>query len=112
MSKPPTTWKKVEQAIADFWGGKRRGADYKNRYGAGGKNDVIDVPGWSIEIKHSKRPTFGLMVGAVEQAETNRDKPGDIPVAVIHKTGAEYKDSLVIMRLDEFSRYFIPKPPA
>lgn len=109
MPKPPSTWKKVEQKIADFWGGRRRGADYKNRDGAGGKNDVTGVPGWSIEIKHLTRPSYGAMADAARQAEANRDEPNDIPVAVIHKNGDAYKDSLVVMRLEVFADFFINK---
>ena len=103
---PPKTWKAVENRIAAYWGARRRGADYKNRGGPGGKNDVI-VVGWSIEVKHSARPTWGLMAGAVAQAEGSREKPDDIPVAVIHKAGTEYGDSLVVMRLSEFAQHFI-----
>lgn len=105
--KPPTTWKSVEGKIAAYWGGKRRGADFKKRNGPGGKNDVIDVPGWSIEIKHSKRPTFGLMTEAVDQAIAAKENPDDIPVAVVHKLGDSYEDSLVVMRLSEFEKFFI-----
>jgi len=105
MTKPPKTWKHVEAEIARFWpGAKRRGADYGDKNG--GKNDIL-TSGWSIEVKHSRRPTWGLMTGAVAQAENNRDQPGDIPVAVIHPEGARYEDSLVVMSLREFSRYFI-----
>jgi hypothetical protein len=107
MGKPPTSWKKVEQHVANYWGGKRRGADFKKRTGLGGKNDVVDVPGWSIEVKHSKRPTWSLMVEAVAQAEGAREQPNDIPVAVIHKLGDEYGNSLVIMRLETFAQFFI-----
>lgn len=103
---PTKTWKSVEAKIAAFWGGSRRGADYKKKEG-GGKNDVVGAPGWSIEIKHSKRPTFGLMVCAVAQAEANRDSEDEIPIAVIHKEGVQYKDSLVIMRLETFQEFFI-----
>jgi hypothetical protein len=103
---PPTkTWKAVERAIAKFFpGSKRRGSDFRGDNA--GKSDLI-FPGWSVEIKHSKRPTFGLMLGAVEQAITNKEKENDIPVAVIHKEGTEYKDSLVVMKLSDFSDFFI-----
>jgi hypothetical protein len=110
MPKPPSTWKAVESAIAKYWpGGKRRGADYRARDRAGGKNDVI-TEGWSVEIKHSKRPTWGLIVGAVRQARTNRENVDDIPVAVIHKAGTQYGDSLVVMLLSDFKDYFINNP--
>jgi hypothetical protein len=104
MAVPTKTWKKVELAIAALIGGKRRGADFRGENH--GKSDII-CPGWSVEVKHSKRPTFGLMVDAVAQSETNREKPGDIPIAVVHKEGTEYKNSLVVMRLDQFIDFFL-----
>jgi len=107
MTPPTKTWKSVECAIAKFFPrGKRRGADFKNREGAGGKNDVI-TEGWSVEIKHSKRPTWGLMVAAYSQAKANMDNPTDIPVAVIHKEGTEYRRSFVVMTLEDFANHFI-----
>lgn len=107
VAKPPTTWKSVEAKIAAYWGGKRRGADFKKRTGPGGKNDVVDVPGWSIEVKHNKRPTWGLMVSAVSQAIGAKEQSDDIPVAVVHKLGDDYGNSLVIMRLSDFADHFI-----
>jgi hypothetical protein len=105
---PSKTWKNVEAEIARYWpGAKRRGADFRNRYGSGGLNDVVGADGWSIEVKHSSRPTFGLMAGAVDQAEAARENVEDIPVAVVHKKGMRYGDSLVVMRLSTFAEHFI-----
>lgn len=101
------TWKAVERAIAKFFpNGQRRGADFRSE--DTGKTDIIS-DGWAIEVKHSKRPTYGLMVEAFEQAERNRTKPEDIPIAVVHKAGDRYEESLVIMRLDFFAQFFINK---
>jgi hypothetical protein len=105
--RPTTTWKHAEAKILAFWpNGKRRGA-----YVSDGRQGMPDngdsLTGWSIESKHSRRPTYGLMAEAVSQAEANRIKPDDIPVAVIHKEGERYEDSLVVMRLSEFQKYFI-----
>lgn len=109
MSRPTESWKAVERAIARFWpGARRRGADFRGE-GHAGKTDLI-IDGWAIEIKTSKRPTFSLMAGAVTQAEANKTKPDDIPLAVIHKAGTRYKDSLVVMRLETFQDFFINKP--
>lgn len=99
------SWKAAERRIAQFFpNGRRRGADFRGEQG--GKTDII-APGWSIEVKQSKRPTFGLMCEAVAQAERNRVNPADIPVAVVHRQGDRYSDSLVIMRLEEFVAHFI-----
>jgi len=105
--RPSNTWKKAEAKILSFWpGGKRRGA-YVSDGTQGLPDNSDELEGWSIEVKHSKRPTFSLMAGAVKQAEANRVHENDIPVAVIHREGMEYKDSLVVMRLEEFQSYFI-----
>lgn len=109
--RPSNRWKGVESAVSKYWPrAKRRGADYKNREGAGGKNDVVGADGWSIEIKHSKSPYYKNIVEAVNQAEKNRDNPTDIPIAVIHKHGERIADSLVVMRLETFSEFFIEQP--
>ena len=98
-------WKRCEREIAKFFpGAKRRGANFGDK--DGGKSDLI-MPGWSVEIKNSSRPTFSLMVSAVAQAERSREHPDDIPVAVIHKVGTPYKDSLVILRMEPFQDFVI-----
>lgn len=107
--RPATTWKKVEQAILRFWGVGRRGAYVRGD--RGGKPDSPDeLKGWSIEIKHRKRPHWADIIDAVAQAETNALDPNDIPVAVIHGERMQYKDSLVVMRLEKFSEFFINMP--
>lgn len=101
-----STWKAAERAIAKFWpGARRRGSDFRGEDGVG-KSDIV-CPGWSIEVKHGKTITYGLLVHAVEQAETNKPFENDIPLAVVHKEGQAYKDSLVIMRLETFAEFFI-----
>lgn len=108
MTAPTKTWKNAERKVLQYWGAKRRGAHTGQGFaGSGLPDNNDDLKGWSIEIKHSKRPTFGLMQAAVVQARTNRIKPNDIPVAVVHKEGMEYGDSLVVMSLSDFRDYFI-----
>jgi hypothetical protein len=99
MGKPPTTWKKVELEIARYLGGQRRGADFSERDGSGlGKDDVVDVPGWSIEIKHSKTASYGLACSALDQVDqvygvvTNETRP----VAIIHKGGLRIIEQSVV----------------
>jgi hypothetical protein len=110
MARPTSTWKSAERAIARWWpGAKRRGSDFRGEDTAG-KTDIV-CPGWAIEVKHFTSPIFSKIVAAVLQAETNKPKPDDIPVAVIHKAGTEYKDSLVVMHLEEFAKFFINNSP-
>lgn len=101
---PTKTWKHAELNIARWLKGKRRGADYRGENA--GKSDIIK-PGWSIEVKHLTKPTWSAIVNALLQTDRNRPEPGDIPIAVIHKAGDDYSKSIVVMFLDEFSKYFI-----
>jgi hypothetical protein len=104
MPKPPNSWKYAERRIAKIFGGERRGAYVSD--GKSGKNDIIK-DGWSIEVKLLSRPTFQQMFDACLQAESNAESEMDIPVAVVKKKGMQYKDSLVIMRLEKFEEFFI-----
>lgn len=104
MMSPTKTWKKAELVIANYFGGQRRGADF--RRGDTGKNDVI-LPGWSIEIKHNKKPSLSLCKNAVNQATKSKENYLDIPVAVIHRAGDPYADSVVVMDFSEFSSLFM-----
>ena len=101
---PTKTWKKAELEIARWLKGKRRGADFRGENA--GKSDIVKE-GWSIEVKHSTRPHWKLITGALDQSETNKPKPEDIPIAVIHKAGEPYARSIVVMYLDTFSELFI-----
>jgi len=103
------TWKAVERAIAKFFpGAKRRGADFGGT--DGGKSDII-FPGWSIEVKHrTKVPNLTLIAAAIQQAEDAREQPTDIPIAIIHLAGTEYKNSVVCMRLETFADFFVNNP--
>jgi len=102
------TWKKVEREIAKYFpDGQRRGADFKQRFRAGGKSDVITSAPLSVEIKHSKSPSFGLIVNAIEQARIAREDKGELPISVIHKKGWRYGQSIVSMTLDDFCKFFL-----
>ena len=104
MSKPPTSWKAFELRIAKTMGGKRRGAYVSD--GITGKSDIIK-DGWSIECKLLKRPTYQQIFDACLQAERNAESIMDIPIAIVKKSGARDKDSLVVMRLETFKEHFI-----
>lgn len=93
------TWKAVERAIAKLLGGKRRGADFRGV--DAGKTDII-LPGYALEVKHSKRPTWTLVRQVLEQAERNRSSPEDISAGIIHPAGWDYVNSFVIIRLETF----------
>lgn len=97
-------WKAFERTVCKLFGGRRRGADYGGY--PKGKNDCI-AEGWSIECKLLKKPTYGLIFAACEQAEVARESPQDIPVAVVKKKGARVMDSLVCFRMETFLEFFV-----
>jgi len=98
-------WKNIETFFAKKFGGKRRGADFGGGPAGNGqgKNDVI-CDHWSVEIKHNARPTWSLMEQAVSQAETAA-RPGEEPVAIIHRKGGRYEDALVVQRFSTFEKW-------
>lgn len=108
MGKPTTTWKSAERKIAEILGGQRRGADFRNLRG-GGKSDII-LPGFSVEVKHGKRMGWSLLTGALAQAETNREFPDDVPVAILHPERTPYENSYVILRLSDFTKMLQESP--
>ncbi len=103
---PDAAWKAFERRVAKVFGGERRGPDYRST-GTAGKSDVI-APGWSIECKLYEHPTFQVMLDAAKQAEINRPRPNDIPIAIVKRKvrGSPDKDALVVMRYRIFCDYF------
>jgi len=99
-------WKAFERRICPLFGGQRRGADYADQLG--GKNDCIKTPGFSIELKLLKRPTYQQIFDACIQAENNSESVIDIPIAIVKKNrqGLKDKDALVVMRLGTFLDFF------
>jgi hypothetical protein len=105
---PDTTWKAAEREVAKYFpDGERRGADFRLKNSNTGKTDVIS-PGWAIEVKHSRRPTYGLVLQALDQATKAQGHPDDIVVAVVHRHGTRYSDSVVYMYTDRFVEHFGP----
>ena len=101
---PTKTWKTVERKVAGFFpGAQRRGADFRQKFRSGGKNDLI-VNRFSVEIKHRKTVSWSMILAAIEQAVEAKENQDDIPVAVIHQEGQEYKDSVVFLRLEDFGK--------
>lgn len=106
MAKAPGSWKAFERWAASMLGGTRRGA-YTGSAQVGGRTDVIHEV-WGVECKHLKRPTFGVMLGAAKQA-AEAAEPGQYPLAVVHRKGDAWGDSLVIVTMDEFAKWFPPE---
>jgi hypothetical protein len=102
--KSRSGWKAFERRICRLFGGERRGPD--NSDGSQGKNDCVDTPGWSIEAKVWKNPTFRAMLEDAIKAENRRKNSNDIPIAIMKKKYDKDENALVVMRLNTFRDYF------
>ena len=107
MPKPPATWKHWERKIADVFGMKRRGPNFRGD--DGGLSDATNWDGtesrwWALEVKHSKRPAFQLMLNACRQAEAAALE-GQEPIVVVHRERDSLEDCLVVMRLETFKEW-------
>lgn len=90
---PDATWKAFERWVAGVLGGVRVGNSGR---------DTVDVAHrWlAPECKVRKRLPQWLLA-AMQQAEANA--PEDtLPIVVLHQKGDRRRDSLVIMRLQDF----------
>jgi len=96
-------WKAFERRIAKKTGGQRRGADYGDR--EGGKNDIIH-DAFSIECKLLARPSYQQMLDACRQSEAAATS-AQMPVAIVKRKRDRDDDTLVIMRLEEWERWFV-----
>ncbi len=94
------SWKAFERRIAAMVGGKRRGADYRNREAGGGKDDIVH-PEISCECKLLSSVSWCDLLNAAKQAERNA-APGKLPVAIVKRKGSLDRDALVVMRLERF----------
>jgi hypothetical protein len=101
------SWKAYERRISRWFpGATRRGAHTGD--GESGRNDII-CKGWSIECKLHAYLNYQKILDAVRQAEANKENYNDIPIAIVKRKGSQDqdKDSLVVMRLETFSEFFI-----
>ena len=89
MSKEKQKGYRNEKAVAEYFGGERRGT-----LGA----EDVNHPTMSIETKHyghNLLPKFILKV--YEQAERN-SPAGKIPVAILHQVNDSHKDDFCIIK--------------
>ena len=101
-----STWKTEEREVASAFGGKRRGPVQGNGRLRSGHNDVIGVPGLSIEVG-MRTGGMGLSLmrqkldEAVNAAEFSSEGM-DVPIAVARLTGWPKDDRIVCLRLADF----------
>jgi hypothetical protein len=88
-------WKKAERRIAELVGGKREPVSGRQR----GATPDIRHPTLSVEVK-SRKKLPNWLEDALQQAEA-ASRDGQLPVAILHETGRNYRDALVVMRLGD-----------
>ena len=97
MSKQTTTWKHAERKTAELLGGQR--------VGAAGRAAPDVVTGWAaVEVKHRK--TLPQWVKKAVAQAVNAAGPHRLPLAVLHEKGRRYDESLVVMRMKDFTAWF------
>jgi hypothetical protein len=88
-------WARAEERAAEALGGRRV---TRERFESA--PDLVDVPGWTPEVKYRKRLPR-LVVDALRQAE-GYSILGARPVAVLFEKGSRV--GLAVVRLDDFAR--------
>lgn len=94
------TWKQAEREIANRLGGERVPVTGRQR----GSAPDIEHEWLSLEVKHRKKLP-GWMLDAIAQAETSK-RDEQLPMVVLHQNGQRYDDSVVMLRLKDFTRWF------
>ena len=95
-----STWKAVERSIARLIGGERVPVTGRQR----GSAPDIEHDFLSVEVKHRKSLPSWLHE-AMNQAQAS--KRGDqLPVVILHGKNMEYRNSMVLVRLDDFVDWY------
>lgn len=89
------TWKSAERKIAALLGGERVPVTGRQR----GSAPDIQHDVFSIEVKHRAQLPDWLF-DAMRQAEASQ-RGDQIPLAVFHLKGMAYRESLVVLRLED-----------
>ncbi len=87
MPRPPRTWKAAERAVARLLNGRRCHFEGQD----------VDAAGFSVEVKHGRQIPKTLLGWWKQTRENTRDRKR--PLLVLHPLGAEYEDSLAVLRL-------------
>lgn len=94
-------WKSVERAVAKYIGGERVPITGRQR------GDEPDIKHWwlSVEVKtRAKVPEW--IKDAGRQAAAAKKREDQLPVVILHEKHQAIKDSLVIVRAEDFMDWF------
>ena len=95
-----STWKLVERKIAAILGGERVPVSGRQR----GSAPDIEHSHLSIEVKHRKSlPSW--IHDAMDQAQASK-RGEQLPVVILHGKNMEYRNSMVLVRLDDFCEWY------
>ena len=90
-------WKHAERRVAGLLGGKRLPVN--------GRGQIDVDAGWcAVEVK-SRKSIPAWLKKAVHQARTGA-RPDQFPVVVVHETGSEYLDAVVVMSMRDFVDWY------
>ncbi len=93
------SWKSCERRVAELLGGHRVPVSGRGR----GDAPDIEHPTLSVEVK-SRKKIPAWLEDALRQAQAST-KDGRLPIMVLHQDGQRYSSSLVVLRLEDFSKY-------
>lgn len=101
---PERAWKATERRIATMVNGQRVPVSGRAR---GDAPDILH-PLLSVEVKH-RRSVPAWLLDAMKQAKA-ASRPGQLPVAIIHRHGARHDDNLCVVRLVDLAALVAAKP--
>lgn len=101
------TWKAVERAFGDIFGGKRNPISGRIRDEGTPDMEVTDgiFKYLSFEIKHRKTLPSWIFDNAFDQADRARRTEDRFSVVLLHQKNQKYEDSFVLMRVKDFVEY-------
>lgn len=91
------TWKKVERAVAAYYGGQRMRVT-----GVEGEVPDVRAPHLSIEVKERAKGFYPKWLTSALQQAVDAAEPGEIPIVHLHTYQGNYDDDLVVMRACDF----------
>ncbi len=98
------TWQKEETQVCQKLGGERRGPDQSGRDQTG-KNDCVDTPGFSVEVKLTKSLQYSQLWGYVDEAKAAASKL-ELPIAVVRKPGESKDRRMVLIDFEDFWKFY------
>ena len=95
------TWKATERKLASRLGGKRVPITGRIR----GSAPDIEHSWLSLEVKHRKQlPAW--IYDAIDQA-VKSNTGEQLPTVILHECGKRHDDDLVVLRLQDFEKWFV-----